>query len=68
MRALVAEVVISLAFVSQTPSVDPEHPHELRRARIECPETGRHQPRPVEDVAFAQGRNDQRLLTRRVQL
>jgi len=29
MRALVAEVVISLAFVSKAARVDPEHPHEL---------------------------------------
>ena len=29
LHQLVAEVVISLAFVSQAPSVDPEHPHEF---------------------------------------
>src|SRR6516165_2136971 len=38
LHQLVTEIVISLAFVSQAARVDPKHPNEIRRARIECPQ------------------------------
>src|SRR5208337_2918926 len=44
LHQLVAEIVIGLAFLSQTSGIYPEDAHELESARVECPAIGRHQP------------------------
>src|SRR5271166_296400 len=68
LHQLIAEIVISLAFLSQASSIDPEDPHELGSAGIECPTIGWYQPRPIQNVILTQGCDDDRLLTGGMQL